>query len=48
MQHFCIRMSKNDKTFVTYFAKLSAFIIQIVSNNIQSQICFVKRTVFHG
>lgn len=40
-------MFKNDKTFVKYF-KLSAFIIQIVSNNIQSQMCFVEQTVFHG
>lgn len=30
-------MSKNDKTYVTYFVELCGYIIANVSNNVQTQ-----------
>lgn len=37
MQEFCIKMSKNDYTFVTYFVELCTNVISNVSNNVQRE-----------
>lgn len=50
MQHLCIKMSKNDASYVKYFVWLCTYLVSNVSSNVQTQMNpnFIQGTgVFH-